>query len=88
LAWIILLGSLIDIGKYWERVLDKRYLDNRKATPTACRADKGRLKRYILPPSAVKINCKSFCEVGYANFSQTFFVTARGCQQRFGYGWG
>jgi len=79
LAWIILLGSLI----YWERLLDKRCLDNRKGTQQQAGADKGRLKGYIIHPSAVKINCKSFCEVAYANFGQTFFATLRGYQWRF-----
>jgi len=27
--------------------------------------NKGRLKEYVVHASAVKINCKSFCEVGY-----------------------
>jgi len=36
-----------------------------------------RLKKYNLHPSALKINCKSFCEVGYANFGQMFFATKR-----------
>jgi len=48
----------------WERLLDKRCLDNRKDTQQHAGADKGRLKGYILHPSAVKINCKSFCEIG------------------------
>jgi len=46
-------------------------------------ADKGRLKGYIIHPSAVKINRKSFCEVAYANFGQTFFATLRRYQWRF-----
>jgi len=41
------------------------------------------LKGYFHHPSAVKINCRSFCEVGYAGFSQTFFATVRGYQWRF-----
>jgi len=36
------------------------------------------LKGNITYPSAVKINCKSFCEVAYANFGQTFFAPVRG----------
>jgi len=35
------------------------------------------------PPSP-----KSFCEVGYANFSQIFFATVRWYQWRFDLGWG
>jgi len=35
------------------------------------------LKGQILHPSAVKINCKSFFEVAYANFGQTYFATVR-----------
>jgi len=57
-----------------ERVLDKRCLGNRKGTQQHAEADKGRLKGYVLHPSAVKTNCKSLCEAGYANFSQTFFA--------------
>jgi len=53
-----------------ERILDKRCLDNRKGTQQHARADKGRLKGQILRPSAVKINCKSFCEVAYANLAK------------------
>jgi len=48
----------------WERVLDKRCLDNQKGTQQHAGADKGRLKGYILHSSAVKINCKSFCALG------------------------
>ena len=72
----------------WEKVLDKRCLDNRNSTHQHAVPDKGRLKGYILHPSAVKINCKSFCEAGYANFGQTFVATVRGHQWRFGWGWG
>jgi len=39
---------------------------------------------YILHPTALKIICKSFCEVDYANFGQTYFGTVRGYQWRFG----
>jgi len=46
-------------------------------TQQHARADKGTLKGQILHPSAVKINCKSFCEVAYANFAQIFFATVR-----------
>jgi len=42
------------------------------------------MKGYILRPSAVKINYKSFCEVSYANFGQTLFAAVRGYQWRFG----
>jgi len=44
----------------WERILDKRCLDNRKGTQQHAVADKGRLKGYIFHPSAVKINCSHF----------------------------
>jgi len=57
-----------------ERLIDKRCLDNRKGTQQHAGVDKGRLKGYILHSSVVKINCKSFCEVGYANFGQTFLL--------------
>jgi len=73
-------NSAWDFDWCWERLLDKRFLDNRKGNQQHAGADKGRWKGYILHPSAVKINCKSFCEVGYANFSQTFFATVRGYQ--------
>jgi len=63
-------------------------LGNLKGTQEYSGADKGRFKGYILHPSAVKMNRKSFCEVGYANFGQTFFATVRGYQWRFGQGWG
>ena len=53
-------------------------------TQQHARADKGILKGYIIHPPAVKINCKSFCEVAYANLGQTFFATVRGYQWRFG----
>jgi len=66
-----------------ERLVDKRCLDNRKGTQQHAGADKGRLKRYALHPSAVKIICKSFCEASYINFGQTLFATVRGCQWRF-----
>jgi len=56
------------------RVLDKRCLDNRKGTQQHAGADKRRLKGQILHPPAVKINCKSFFEIAYANFGQTFFA--------------
>ena len=62
----------------WEKLLHKQCLDNRKGTQQHAGADKGGLKKYILHPSAVKINFKSFCEVGYANFGQTFFDSVRG----------
>jgi len=58
-----------------------------KGYPTACRCGQGEIE-YINHPSAVKINCKSFCEVAYAYFGQTFFATVRGYQWRFGYGRG
>jgi len=45
-------------------------LGNLKGTQENAGADKGRFKGYILHPSAVKVNCKSFCEVDYANFGQ------------------
>jgi len=54
-----------------------------KGYPTPCRGGKGEIER-IHHPSAVKIICKSFCEVAYANFGQTFFATVRGYQWRFG----
>jgi len=57
-----------------ERLLDKRCLDNRKGTQQHAGADKGKLERQILHPSAVKINCKSFFEVVYANFDQKFLL--------------
>ena len=34
-------------------------------------------EEYSHYPSAAKINCKSFCKVGYANFGQTFFATSK-----------
>jgi len=55
-------------------------LDNQKGTQQLAGTDKGRLKGQILDPSAVKKNCKSFFEVAYANFGQTFFATVRGYQ--------
>jgi len=70
-------NSAWEIDWYWERLLNKRCLDNRKGTQQRAGADKGRLKGYIIHPSAVKINCKSFCEVAYANFGQTFFATVK-----------
>jgi len=54
-----------------------------KGYPTPCRDGQGEIE-WIHHPSAVKINCKSFCEVAYANFGQTFFATVRGYQWRFG----
>jgi len=45
------------------KLSDKQCLDNRKGTQQHAGADKGRLKRQILHPSAVKINCKSFFQV-------------------------
>jgi len=44
----------------WERLLDKRCLDNRKGRPTQqhAGAGKGRLIGYIIHPLAVKIYCK------------------------------
>ena len=62
---------------FWERLSNKRCLVKRKGTQQHAGADKGRLKEYIIYPSAVKINCKSSCEVAYANFGQTFFATVR-----------
>jgi len=63
-------SSLVGLDNYvwefdlcWERVLDKQCLDNQKGTQQHAGADKGRLKGYILHSSAVKINCKSFCEL-------------------------
>jgi len=67
-------NSAWEFGWCWERLLDKRYFDNRKGTQQHAGADKGILKGYILHPSAVKINSKSFCDVGYANFGPTFFL--------------
>jgi len=55
-------------------------LNNRKGTQQHAGADKGRLKGQILHSSAVKIYCRSFCEVAHANFGQTFFATVRGYQ--------
>jgi len=81
-------NSALDFDWYWEMLLDKRCLGNRKSTQQRAGADKGRLKGYIIHPSAVKINCKSSCEAAYANFDQTFFATVRGYQWRFGQGWG
>jgi len=63
-------------------------LGSLKGTQEHAGADKGRFKGYILHPSAVKVNCKSFCEVGCANFGQLFFATVREYQRRFGWGWG
>jgi len=63
---------------YWGRLLDQRCLDNQIGAQRHAGADKGRFKGYIIHPSAVKIICKSFCEVAYANFGQTFFATVRG----------
>jgi len=78
--WDILTSSLVGLDNpawefdwCWERVLDKRCLDNRKGTQQHAGADNGRLKGYTLHPSAVKINCKSFCEVDCANFSPNIF---------------
>jgi len=68
----------------WERILDKQCLDNRKGTQQHAGAATGRLKGYILHPSAVKINCQSFCELAYANFGQIFFASVRECQWRLG----
>jgi len=45
------------------------------------------MKGYIIHPSAVKINCKSFCEEAYANFGQIFFAIVKGYQWRFGLGY-
>jgi len=73
-----------EIDWCWERLPDKRCLDNRKSTQQHAGADKGRLKRYIIRPSVVKMTCKSFCEVAYANFGQTFVATVKGYQWRFG----
>jgi len=77
-------NSAWEIDWYWERLIDTQYLDTWKSTQQRAGADKGRLKGYIIHPSAVKINYKSFCEVAYANFGQTFFATVRGYQWRFG----
>jgi len=76
--------SAWEVDSCWERLLEKRCLDNRKGSQQHAGADEGRLKGYIFHPSAVKINCESLCEVAYANFGQTFFVTVRGYQWRFG----
>ena len=76
---IILLRSLM-LGK----VLDKWYFNNRKGTQQHAAADKGRLKGYILHPSAANINCSLNHFVNYVNFDQTFFATVRGYQWRFG----
>jgi len=56
------------------KLLDKQCLDNLKGTQQHAEADKGRLKGQILHPSAVKINCKSFFQVAYANCDETFFA--------------
>jgi len=45
------------------KLLDKRCLDNQKGTQQHAGADKWKLKGYILHSSAVKISCKSFCEL-------------------------
>ena len=66
------------------KVLDKRYVDNRKGTQQHPGADKGKLKGYILHPSAVKINCSLNHFVNYVNFGQAFFATVRGYQWIFG----
>ena len=42
-------------------------------------ANKWRLKGYMVHASAVKINCKSFCEMGYARGGQ---IAARGSIQK------
>jgi len=76
-------NSAWDFDCCWERLLDKRCLDNRKGTQQHAGADKGRLKGHIIHPSAVKINCKSFCELAYAIFGETFFATVRGYRWRF-----
>jgi len=72
----------------WERLWDKRYLVDRKGTQQHAGADNRRLKGYIIHPSAVKIDCESFCEVAYDNFGQTFFAAVRAYWWRFGKGWG
>jgi len=70
-------NSAWEFVRFWERLLDKRCLVKRKGTQQHAGANKGRLKGHIICPSAVKINCKSFSEVAYANFGQTFFATVR-----------
>jgi len=56
------------------KAIRQTMLGQSKRYTAACRAGKGRLKGYILDASAVKINCKSFCEVAYTNFGQTFLL--------------
>jgi len=63
-------------------------LHNGEGTQQYAGADKGRLKGNIIHPSAVKINCKSFCEEAHANFGQIFCAIVKGYQWRFGLGWG
>ena len=65
------------------KAIRQTMLGQSKGYPTAQQhagADKGRLKKQILHPSAVKINCKSFLQVAYANVGQKFFATVRGYQ--------
>jgi len=66
------------------KAIRKTMFGSRKGTRQHAGADKGKLKGCIIHPSAVKINCKPFCEVGYANFGQIFFATVRRCKWRFG----
>ena len=55
---------------------------------TACRGGQGEIERIHHPPISSKNKLKSFCEVAYANLGQKCFVTVRGYQWRFGWGWG
>ena len=51
-----------------------------KGYPTACRGGQGEIERTNPPSVSSKKNSKSFFEVAYANFGQTFFATVRGYQ--------
>ena len=73
-------SSLVGLdNSVWEfdSCLEKRCLDNRKGTQQPAGADKGRLKGQILHPSAVKIYCRSFCEVAYTILAKHFFYCKR-----------
>ena len=74
----LLVRFLLDILKSSLDGLDnsawQTMLGQSKGTQQYAGADKGRIKGYILRPSAVKINCKSFCEVGYANLIKHFLL--------------
>jgi len=76
----ILLGTLIHVGKG----IRQSIFGQSKGTQQHARADKGRLKGYILHPSVVKINCSLNHFVYYVNYEQTFFSTVGEYEWRFG----